>query len=119
MTAFNKNEYGQVIRVNLSQDVSTNTGLEVIIQPELGHSKNSSNDTNKPQGAVIATNPDVTVGEVDITVGDEVYSANEYLEYTIQADDLSKSGTWRAKGSADITPTNKVIGDYKRFTVLA
>ena len=119
MAAFNKNEYGQVIRVNLKQDVSTNTGLEVIIQPELGHSKNAHRDSDKPQGAVIATNPDVTVGTADITVGDEVYSANEYLEYTIQADDLSKSGTWRAKGAADITPTNKVIGDYKRFTVLA
>jgi len=99
--------------------VSTSTGLEVIIQPELGHSKNAHRDSDKPRGAVIATNPDVTVGTVDITVGDEVYSANEYLEYTIQADDLSKSGTWRVKGSADISSANRVIGDYKRFTVLA
>jgi hypothetical protein len=119
MTAFNKDEYGQVIRVNLSQNILTNEGLEIIIQPELGHSKNAHRDSDKPKGAVIANNPDVIVGEVDITVGDEVYLANEYLEYTIKADDLSKSGTWRVKGSADISSTNRVISDYKRFTVLA
>jgi hypothetical protein len=118
MPAFNKNEYGQVIRANLNQDASTNTGLEMIIQPELGHSKNASLTSGKPQGAVVANNPDVAVGTTTITVGDETYSANEYLEYTIKADDLSKSGTWRVKGSADITSTNKVVGDYKRFTVL-
>lgn len=118
MTAFNKNEYGQVIRANLNQDVSTNTGLEIAIQPELGRSKNDSQINGKPHGAVIATNPDVTVGTVNITVGDEIYLANQYLEYTIKADDLSKSGQWRVKGAADITPTNRVIGDYKRFTVL-
>lgn len=119
MPAFNKNEYGQVIRVNLNQDVSTNTSLEVIIQPELGHSKNAHRDTDKPRGAVVVANPDVTVGTTTITVGDETYSANEYLEYTIKPDDLSKSGTWRAKGAADISSTNRVVGDYKRFTVLA
>ena len=63
MPSFNAFEYGQVIRANLKQDVSTNTGLEMIIQPELGRSKNAQRlQDNKPRGAVIATNPDVTVG---------------------------------------------------------
>lgn len=118
MTAFNKNEYGQVIRANIRQDVSTNTGLEMVIQPEVGRSKNASLVSGKPNGAVVVNNPDVTVGATTITVGDETYEANKYVEYTIKADDLSKSGIWRVKGSADITPTNKVVGDYKRFTVL-
>ena len=119
MANFNKFEYGQVIRANLRQDVSTNTGLEMIIQPELGSSKNANHNLdNKPKGAVIANNPDVTVGTVDVAVGDETYLANEYLEYTIKANDLSKSGIWRVKGSADITPTDRVVGDYSRFSVL-
>jgi hypothetical protein len=119
MAPFNKFEFGQVIRANLRQDVLTNTGLEMIIQPEVGSSKNALRvNDNKPRGAVIANNPDVTVGTVDVEVGDETFLANEYLEYTIKADDLSKSGIWRVKGSADITSTNKVIGDFARFTVL-
>ena len=119
MSQFNAYEYGQVIRANLKQDVSVNTGLEMAIQPELGRSKNANrNLDNKPRGAVIANNPDVTVGTVDVVVGDETYLANEYLEYTIKANDLSKPGIWRVKGSADISPTDRVIGDYSRFTVL-
>ena len=118
MASFNVFEFGQVIRANLRQDVSTNTGLEMIIQPEVGSSKNAVHMDNKPRGAVIATNPDVTVGTVDIEVGDETFLANEYLEYTIKADDLSKPGIWRVKGSADISATDRVIGDYVRFTVL-
>ena len=120
MAQFNKFEYGQVIRANLRQDVLTNIGLEMVIQPELGasHNANRVSDT-QPRGAVIATNPDVTVGIVDVEVGDEVYLTNEYLEYTIKENDLSKSGIWRVKGAANISETNRVIGDYKRFTVLA
>lgn len=119
MSSFNKYEYGQVIRANLKQDVSINTGLEIIIQPELGSSKNAKrNLDDKPRGAVIANNPDVTVGAIDVVVGDETYLANEYLEYTIKTNDLSKPGIWRVKGSADISPTNRVVGDYSRFTVL-
>ena len=118
MPPFNTLEYGQVIRANLKQDVSTNTGLEMIIQPELGRSINSNTLTLKPMGAVVVTNPDVAVGVVDVVVDDETYLANEYLEYTIKANDLSKSGIWRVKGAADITPTNRVVGDYSRFTVL-
>ena len=119
MANFNKFEYGQVIRANLRQDVSVNTGLEMIIQPELGRSKNANrNLDDKPRGAVIANNPNVTVGTVDVAVGDETYLANEYLEYTIKANDLSKSGIWRVKGAADITSTDRVVGDYSRFTVL-
>jgi hypothetical protein len=119
MANFNKFEYGQVIRANLNQDVSTNTGLEMVIQPELGRSINSTrlNDDN-PRGAVIVNNPDVAVGTVNVAVGDEIYVANEYLEYTIKENDLSKSGIWRVKGLADISATNRVTGDYTRFSVL-
>lgn len=119
MPNFNKYEYGQVIRANLNQDVSTNTGLQIIIQPERGSSENANHvKYSDPNGAVIANNPDVTLGTVDIVVGDETYSANEYLEYTIKPNDLSKSGVWRVKGIATISSTEIITGDYIRFSVL-
>ncbi len=119
MTAYNVLEYGQVIRANLGQNVLLVTDLEMIIQPELGSSRNANrNLDNKPRGAIVVNNPDVTVGEWDVEVGDEVYLANEYLEYTIKENDLSKPGIWRVKGSAGISATNRVVNDYVRFTVL-
>ena len=118
MESFNAYEYGQIIRANMRQDISAGTAFEMIIQPEQGASKNASQLPNRPNGAVIATNPDVTVGTVDVTVGDVLYSANQYLEYTTKENDLSKAGTWRVRGTAVISSTNKIVGDFVRFTVL-
>ena len=119
MASFNKYEYGQVVRANMKQDISASTVLEIVIQPEQGSSRNAhllNND--RPNGAVIATNPDVTVGTVDVVVGDETYLANQYLEYTIKVNDLSRSGIWRLRGTVVISATNKLLGDFVRFTVL-
>jgi hypothetical protein len=119
MESLNSFEYGQVVRANMKQDISASTVLEIVIQPEQGHSRNAPRLNNdRPNGAVIATNPDVTVGTVDIAVGDETYLANQYLEYTIKANDLSRSGIWRLRGTAVISATNKLLGDFVRFTVL-
>lgn len=109
MASLNKGEYSQEIYVDFLTDISLATGLTVIIQPEL-----SSGDGE----TVYATGASVTLGTIDIVVGDEVYNANEYIKYTIEDGDLSKSGTWRVKGIAEISSLNKIISDYKRFTVL-
>lgn len=120
MPSFNKFEYGLVIRSNIGQDVLTNEGLEMTIQPEVGASMNATaNGFDIPVGAIVVKNPVVTVGEVDVEVGDETFLANEYLEYTIQPNDLSKSGIWRVKGSVNISATKRVVSDFVRFTVLA
>lgn len=119
MSGFNKFEYGLVIRSNIGQDVLTNEGLEMTIQPEVGASMNATaNGFDIPVGAIIVKNPLVTVGVVDVEVGDETFLANEYLEYTIQPNDLSKSGIWRVKGSVDISSNNRAVSDFVRFTVL-
>ena len=119
MQSLNSYEYGQVVRANMKQDISASTVFEMVIQPKQGSSKNASLlNADRPNGAIIATNPDVTVGTVDIVVGDETYSANEYLEYTIKANDLSRPGIWRLRGTAVISSTSKLIGDFVRFTVL-
>ncbi len=121
MADLNKFEFGQVIRANIGQDVSTNIGLTFILQPKNGTPKNSNSEvsSNQPPNAIIRTGVDgVVLGTVNVTVGDEVFAANEYLEYTTKIDDLDISGLWRVKGEADITSTSKVVGDYRNITVL-
>jgi hypothetical protein len=115
---FNAYEYGQVIRANMKQDISAFTVFEIVIQPEKGSSKNASQLPNRPNGAVIASGADVTVGTVDVTIGDVLYAANEYLEYTTKINDLSHPGTWRVRGTVVKSAANKLLGDFLRFTVL-
>jgi hypothetical protein len=115
---FNAYEYGQVIRANMKQDVSAFTVFEIVIQPEQGYSKNASQLPNRPKGAIIASGADVTVGTVDVTIGDVLYAANEYLQYTTKPDDLSHPGTWRVRGTVVKSAANKLLGDFLRFTVL-
>jgi hypothetical protein len=115
---FNAYEYGQVIRANMKQDVSAFTVFEIVIQPEQGSSKNASQLPNRPKGAIIASGADVTVGTVDVTIGDVLYAANEYLEYTTKQNDLSHPGTWRVRGTVVKSAANKLLGDFLRFTVL-
>jgi hypothetical protein len=115
---FNAYEYGKVIRANMKQDVSSFTVFEIVIQPEQGSSKNASQLPNRPKGAIIASGTDVTVGTVDVTIGDVLYAANEYLEYTTKPDDLSHPGTWRVRGTVVKSAANKLLGDFLRFTVL-
>jgi hypothetical protein len=121
MADLNKFEYGQVIRANVGQDVATNIGLTFILQPKNGTPKNANSvvSSNQPQNAIVRTGVDgVVVGTSNVTVGDEIFAANQYLEYTTKTDDLDISGLWRVKGEADITSTNKVVGDYRNITVL-
>jgi hypothetical protein len=115
---FNAYEYGQVIRANMKQDISAFTVFEIVIQPEQGSSKNASQLPNRPKGAIIASGADVTVGTVDVTIGDVLYAANEYLQYTTKPDDLSHPGTWRVRGTVVKSAANKLLGDFLRFTVL-
>ena len=114
----NKYETGQIIRVDMGQDVSSNTSLQFIMQPKTGTPKNNSSNEDYPNSIVRTSSDGVVVGSSDIEVGDETYLANQYLEYTTLTDDLSQSGLWRVKGTATLSPTNTISGDYKLITVL-
>lgn len=115
----NRYEYGQVILAAMGEDVSTNTGLIFILQPESGTPENSNNNTDQPRNSLVRTqNEGVTVGTVDIFDGDQELLANEYLQYTVQKNDLSIAGQWRVKGEAQISATKKVSGNFKLITVL-
>lgn len=101
---FNKKEYGSILRVNLGTDISTGTDLKVILEPWRGEKQEHT--TN------------IAIGTSNVTVDDQTFLANQYLEYTIQEDDLKKEGQWRTRGSA-IVGSELTKGDYVKFTVLA
>ena len=48
----------------------------------------------------------------------KTYRANEYLTYPIKDGELDQSGKWRAKGLAQLSTTNLLVGDYKKVTVM-
>lgn len=101
---FNKGEYGSKLYVNLGVDISAATDLTVILEPRRGDEKE------------FTTN--VAVGTANTEVDDNEFLANQFLEYTIQEDDIDEIGQWRARGSA-LVGTELVKSDFVRFTVLA
>ncbi len=107
-TNYNKDEFGQLIQANMGQDVSTATELKLILQSQVS----VNGDKKEKAGA-----DGVTVGTVNVVVNDETFLANEYLQYTLKEDDLDKAGLWRVKGEALLSSTNRVIGDFRRFSV--
>ena len=101
MPNLNKGEFGQVLRADLGEDISTAISYEMILQPQLGETLEKVS----------------TLGTVNIVVDDQTFLANQYIEYTTIEDDLTYAGTWRLKGKAKFA-NSEVIGDYRKFTVL-
>jgi len=98
----NINEFGQTIRADIGEDVSSLTTYKMILEPELGDS------VEKP----------ATLGVVNVTDDDSILIANEYVEYVVESEVLDKQGQWRKKGMAT-SATQEISGNYQRFTVLA
>ena len=102
MSNLNVNEYGQVLRVNFGLDVSSASSYNFIIEPKVGEKVEKST---------------ATLGTANVTVGDETYTANQYIEYTTASGDLDQAGQWRIKGEATMSGSIKVISNYKSITV--
>lgn len=100
---FNQDEYGSKLRVNLDDDISAGTELTIFLEPQRGDEKE------------FTTN--LVVGSSNTTVDDQTFLANEFLEYTLQIDDIDRPGQWRARGSA-IVNGKLIKSDYVVFTVL-
>ena len=96
-----KDSYGDILYVDMGEDVSTNTSLNMVIQPQFGEK--------------LERTP--TVGSSTITVNDEVYTANEYLQYTTVEGDISKKGKYRLQGIVQISATSKALSNYKTIEV--
>ena len=102
--SLNKGEFGDVIYIDMVEDVSTATDLKITLQPESGETKEISSG--------------VTVLVTDTTVGDKTYKANKALQYTTQENDIQVSGRWRKQGQAKMSATRRLFSNYQRFTVL-
>jgi hypothetical protein len=100
---YNNGEYGQKIYANFGESITGGTSLQLSLMPAYGSEK------------LITSG--VTIGASNITVDDEDWIANQYLEYTIANGDLDKAGQWRVQGQALVSGVLKK-SDYKQFTVL-
>jgi len=106
MARYNVDEFGQLIYANMRENISTATELKLILQPQVSvHGEKKEITTG------------LTVGTVNLNVNDETFLANQYIIYTTKDGDLDKAGLWRVKGEALLSSTNRVISDYKIFTV--
>jgi len=102
MMTLNKNEYGTVLYADLNADISAATALNFVLLPRVGDKKEFTG----------------TLGTTDVTVDDEIYTANEYMTYTLLDGDLDQSGLWQLKGEATMSATKVIYGDYKHISVL-
>jgi hypothetical protein len=99
---FNQGAFGQKIRVNFNQDVSSATAYSMTIEPQAG--------------ATLTKTP--TLGTSAVTVDDSPFLANQYVEYTIEDGDFSEyAGRWRVKASATLS-TETITTDYILFRVM-
>ncbi len=101
---FNEGEYQSLLYVNLGEDISAGTDLTVILEPLQGEKKEFTTY--------------VSVGISNTLVDVQTFLANQFLEYTIQEDDLDYIGQWRARGSA-IVSGELIKSDFVKLTVLA
>lgn len=104
MGSLNFKEIGQPIRINLGEDISLAIPT-LILQPQVGETKEITED--------------VTIPSVDVTVGDQTFLADQYIEYFTKEDDIDYIGQWRDKAKLNFSPTSILQTDYVRFTVLA
>lgn len=101
--SLNFNEIGQVIRVNLFEDISSTTPT-LILQPELGVTKEITEG--------------VTTPNVKVTTDLEIFEANEYIEYKTIEDDLDYVGRWKKKAKLEFSPNNIQQSNFEKFRVL-
>ena len=106
MANLNKDEFGQVVySPDFGEDISSASSVNFILEPQEGAKLERS------------TTDGVAIGSSNITVGDTLLLANQYLTYTILSGDLTYAGLWRIKGEASLSAINKIITNYKTINV--
>lgn len=104
----NVNEYGNMIRINVGENILLNNNTLMLTSP-----------VPVVKTKIITQVDGLAVGVIDITIGSEVYKANEYVEYIIQPGDIFIHGTWVARLHSHNTSTNeyKITDNSIFFTV--
>ncbi len=101
--SLNTNEIGKPIRINVGKDISASIPTLILV-PEFGVPQEIT------QG--------VTIPAVDVTVDNEVYSANEYIEFLTLGDTLDYAGRWKKQAELYFSPANVEKTDFIKFRVL-
>ena len=101
--SLNFKEIGQIIRVNVDEDISLATPT-LILRPELGVTKEITDG--------------VTIGTVLIITDLETFNPNGYIEYKTVAEDLNYVGRWQKKAKLEFSSTNIQQTDFSKFRVL-
>lgn len=104
MTNLNLNEIGSIIRVNLGKDITLSTPI-LILQPEVGETKE------------ITTG--VTIPNVTVVTDLETFTSGEYIEYKTIDGDLDYVGRWRKKAKLTFSSSDIEQNDFEKFRVLA
>ena len=102
MINFNQDSYGELFRVNFGEDVSGANSYSMAFQPESGEVVEKS----------------VSLGLIDVVVGDQQFLANQYAEYTTEQDVFDEyAGRWRVKAVAAFND-RQVATDWILFRVM-
>lgn len=101
-------EFGQKLRFNVKEDISSSTVTLVFAAPNTPEITKTVVDGI----TVPATNLEVLEGGISKT-----YLANQYAEYTIEDGLINKTGKWRVRIIAE-TITQKKISEYVTFSVV-
>jgi len=107
MPVFNKDSFGEILKVNFYRDISSGTKFEMIIQAQF---EGAELFEERPRTVA------ATLGTVDVVVDDMKFIANQYVEYTIKEDDFKDIGRWRTKGIATL-PSETIATSYQFFRV--
>ena len=109
MSVLKVGEFGKILQMGTSFDMSSNTALNIIF-------------TKPDQTQLTVTNPGVTAPAVQVTVDvngvPTTFEANEYFQYAFVTGDLDQAGTWIANGVYIEGSTKRFCGDPFVFTVL-
>lgn len=83
----NADEFGNILRLNVNEDISSNTNILELTSPDPVHTKKN-----------ITVADGLSVGTQDvITPNDGTFKADEYVAYTLQQGDIFIPGEWRAR----------------------
>ncbi len=98
----NVGEYGNLLRFNVKEDISSNTALSM--------------EFIDPCGKALVTVP--TLGTSQVVTDAGTFAANQYVDYTFASTDIDSAGWWKVRVA--VTYAAKLLKtDYTRFEVLA
>ena len=101
MQTYNKDAYGYKIYADFGEDVSASTAFTMTIIPQ--------------EGEEIAVTP--TIETSDVTVGDQTYTGNEVVSYTVESGKFDDyAGRYRFMATA-LVGTEMKVTPWQEFRI--